>query len=268
MDNATFIQKAHARIDIDVDNAARGVWLVKVPKYISDKWNSLTETQEVGKLVVTKTGGVAKPDVRFTLDDRLAEPTTETEVCLPKEHNFSLCNAGSQGFSILAQQASANADLSPLGMPILDMASIEGKVVQRAECQPIQNDINYMKYKKLHVEQVNKPQKEMKQLKKVVLSYKPVAAHSFHIQQEARRKEDSKRARADKDKVMDMLFSAFEKHQYYNVKDLQAYTQQPITYLKDILREICNYNMKAPHRSMWELKPEFRHYKQENPPDT
>ena len=34
-------------------------------------------------------------------------------------------------------------------------------------------------------------------------------------------------------------------------------------YLKDILKEICNYNMKAPHRNMWELKPEYRHYKEE-----
>ena len=33
-------------------------------------------------------------------------------------------------------------------------------------------------------------------------------------------------------------------------------------YLKEILQEICVYNMKAPHKNMWELKPEFRHYKQ------
>lgn len=32
-------------------------------------------------------------------------------------------------------------------------------------------------------------------------------------------------------------------------------------YLKEILNEICNYNSKNPHRNMWELKPEFRHYK-------
>ena len=31
-------------------------------------------------------------------------------------------------------------------------------------------------------------------------------------------------------------------------------------YLKEILKEICNYNAKNPHKNMWELKPEFRHY--------
>jgi transcription initiation factor TFIIF subunit beta len=68
----------------------------------------------------------------------------------------------------------------------------------------------------------------------------------------------------DADKVQELLFSAFEKHQYYNVKDLVRITQQPITYLKEILKEICIYNMKAPHRNMWELKPEYRHYKGDN----
>lgn len=32
-------------------------------------------------------------------------------------------------------------------------------------------------------------------------------------------------------------------------------------YLKEILNEVCNYNLKNPHRNMWELKPEYRHYK-------
>ncbi len=36
------------------------------------------------------------------------------------------------------------------------------------------------------------------------------------------------------------------------------------TYLKEILKEICHYNMKAPHRYMWELKPEYRHYKSQD----
>ena len=41
-------------------------------------------------------------------------------------------------------------------------------------------------------------------------------------------KDTEKRSRLDKEKVMDMLFAAFEKHQYYNVKDLVGITKQPI----------------------------------------
>lgn len=77
-----------------------------------------------------------------------------------------------------------------------------------------------------------------------------------------RKKMEGKKARDDKDSVLEMLFSAFEKHQYYNIKDLVKITKQPITYLKEILKEVCNYNLKNPHKNMWELKPEYRHYKQ------
>lgn len=62
-----------------------------------------------------------------------------------------------------------------------------------------------------------------------------------------------------------MLFAAFEKHQYYNIKDLVKITRQPITYLKEILKDVCNYNYKNPHKNMWELKQEYRHYKETAP---
>lgn len=57
-----------------------------------------------------------------------------------------------------------------------------------------------------------------------------------------------------------MLFNAFEKHQYYNIKDLVEVTNQPISYLKEILKEYCVYSVKNPHKNMWNLKPEYRHY--------
>ena len=41
-------------------------------------------------------------------------------------------------------------------------------------------------------------------------------------------KDSEKRSRLDREKVQDMLFAAFEKHQYYNVKDLVGITKQPI----------------------------------------
>ena len=64
---------------------------------------------------------------------------------------------------------------------------------------------------------------------------------------------------------MEILFSAFEKHQYYNIRDLVKITNQPIVYLKEILKDVCSYNLKNPHKNMWELKPEYRHYKEKSP---
>ena len=96
---------------------------------------------------------------------------------------------------------------------------------------------------------------------KVVNAYKPVSNHEANIAYDLKKKEEGKKSRADKDRVMDMLFALFEKHQYYNIKDLVHETRQPFAYLKEILNEVCNYSMKNPHKNMWELKAEYRHYK-------
>lgn len=89
----------------------------------------------------------------------------------------------------------------------------------------------------------------------------------FQIEYRERKKAEGKKARDDKNAVMDMLFHAFEKHQYYNIKDLVKITNQPISYLKEILKDVCDYNMKNPHKNMWELKKEYRHYKTEEQKD-
>ena len=91
----------------------------------------------------------------------------------------------------------------------------------------------------------------------IIISFKTF----FSQQYEERKKAEGKKSRDDKDKVQDILFALFEKHQYYNIKDLVRETRQPVTYLKVILNEVCNYNVKNPHKNMWELKPEYRHYK-------
>ncbi|KAI6078448.1 General transcription factor IIF subunit 2 [Aix galericulata] len=148
-----------------------------------------------------------------------------------------------------------------------DKLSLEGIVVQRAECRPAASE-NYMKLKRLQIEESSKPVRLSQQLDKAVTTnYKPVANHQYNIEYEKKKKEDGKRARADKQQVLDMLFSAFEKHQYYNIKDLVDITKQPVIYLKEILREIGIYNVKGTHKNTWELKPEYRHYQVEDKSD-
>lgn len=50
----------------------------------------------------------------------------------------------------------------------------------------------------------------------------------FQIEYEEKKKAEGKKARDDKDAVMMMMFAAFEKHQYYNIKDLVRITKQPV----------------------------------------
>ena len=54
------------------------------------------------------------------------------------------------------------------------------------------------------------------------------ASFYFQIKHEKKKKEEGKRAREDEDVVKALLFNAFERHQYYNLKDLISITKQPV----------------------------------------
>ena len=40
--------------ELDVSNATRGVWLVKVPNYLADIWKNAQPDSELGKIKITK----------------------------------------------------------------------------------------------------------------------------------------------------------------------------------------------------------------------
>ena len=107
-----------------------------------------------------------------------------------------------------------------------------------------------MDLKKDSIVRAIEPTRKAMTLKAPVVAYKPVSNHAANLAYEAKKKTEGKKARDDKDAVMEMLFALFEKHQYYNIKDLERETRQPIAYLKEILKEVCNYSVKPPHRNM------------------
>uniref|UniRef100_A0A3Q2SVI6 General transcription factor IIF subunit 2 n=1 Tax=Fundulus heteroclitus TaxID=8078 RepID=A0A3Q2SVI6_FUNHE len=233
-----------------------GVWLVKVPKYLAQQWAKAPGRGEVGKIRICKKGNQGKPEVSFTLNEELTtiEGIEDKTVSAPRDHPFTMQSVGGQMLAVFTESSS-------------DKLALEGVVVQRAECRPAVSE-SYMKLKRLQIEESSKPARLSQQLlKPVTTNYKPVAIHDYNREYERKKKEEGKRARSDKQQVLDMLFSAFEKHQYYNIKDLVDITKQPVTYLKEILRDIGIYNVKGTHKNTWELKPEYRHYQAEEKTD-
>ncbi|XP_033100987.1 general transcription factor IIF subunit 2-like [Anneissia japonica] len=232
--------------ELDLSGAERGIWLVKVPKYLSEQWEQVGESGIVGKLRIGKKMG--KAEVSFALDSDLAKKKKNPgDLEAPVDHQFQLSSTGRQLLTVFSEASSSGK------------VAIEGKVVEKGECRPVVTE-GYMRLKKQQMQNASKTGRTIVQVTKVANKFKPVSNHATNVEYEARKKEIGKRSRADKDYVLEKLFQAFEKHQYYQLKDLVKLTNQPVTYLKEILKEVANYNLKAPHKCMWELKPEYRHY--------
>lgn len=113
----------HGELDLTGAKQKTGVWLVKVPKYLSQQWAKAPGTGEVGKLWIAKNQG--RTEVSFIMNEDLAnihgiggEPAS---VSTPREHPFVLQSVGGQKLTVFTESS-------------LDKLSLEGTVVQRAEC--------------------------------------------------------------------------------------------------------------------------------------
>ncbi|CAG0900533.1 unnamed protein product [Cyprideis torosa] len=264
--------------DLDLTNASRGVWLVKIPKYVSAEWEKAEAGSTVGKLSISKQPG-AKSSISFTLNrtspsslntfatngasgsrgkSTSASGAASTVTDIPKEYKFAVSNLGGHNLGVFSQTIPKSEEECFLPEP--EKLALEGRVMQRAECRPI-GDNNYMKLKAQQIVKAVQPVRTAQRLDTVVNSFKPISRHAHDISHDRKIKEEGKKSREDKDVVLEYLFAAFEKHQYYALKDLVKITKQPVGYLKEILKEVCIYNMKSPHKNMYELKPEYRHYK-------
>nr|XP_045587844.1 general transcription factor IIF subunit 2-like [Procambarus clarkii] len=176
---------------------------------------------------------------------------------IPREHKVISHSLKEMTLGVLSEPDLGSSS-SDAAVSETQQLSFEGQVIHKLECQPVVDDY-YINQKREAVKKAAQSLHTVKLIDRPLNGYKPISHHKHNVYLE--QKAEGKTIRDDKDKVMELLFAAFEKHQYYNIKDLHKITRQPITYLKEILKDLCNYNVKNPHKNMWELKPEYRHYK-------
>ena len=70
-------------------------------------------------------------------------------------------------------------------------------------------------------------------------------------------------ARMPKNELLDLLFTLFERWQYWSLKKLRAETQQPESYLRETLTGIADLHKRGPYVGNWSLKPEYSSMRKE-----
>lgn len=190
--------------DLDLNNAKRGVWLVKVPKYFADRWESSAEGTDLGKVRIARRPN-QEPVVSFTLSDEVPAPRAKgrkrkggegqvmplgrTNKEVPKEHQFIMQSVAAQSLAVFSHTSSAKTDSAgaggddgdqkarePLLAPGPDRLALEGKVVQRAECRPASDELD-MSMKREAIIGAIESARKTKQLEKAVATYKPKSDH-------------------------------------------------------------------------------------------
>ncbi|XP_060050796.1 general transcription factor IIF subunit 2 isoform X2 [Erinaceus europaeus] len=105
------------RGELDLTGAKQntGVWLVKVPKYLSQQWAKAPGKGEVGKLRIAKNQG--RTEVSFTLNEDLANihdiGGKPASVSAPREHPFVLQSVGGQTLTVFTESSSGVCKILP-----------------------------------------------------------------------------------------------------------------------------------------------------------
>lgn len=95
-------QIKHADKELDLSNAGRGVWLVKVPKYLANKWEKVPVSTEVGKLRITKQPG-AKAQVSLSLNECITN--IDPSEPIPKDHILDVSVVKEQTLGVFSHTA-------------------------------------------------------------------------------------------------------------------------------------------------------------------
>jgi hypothetical protein len=92
---------------------------------------------------------------------------------IPLEHKFITTPLGSQNVYILKQTDEIN---------VKDSLNVIGKVMQRAECTPVQDDTNYIQLKREITRQFTEPKRQIKIVTENFTQRNHFIAKSTHMQ--------------------------------------------------------------------------------------
>ncbi|CAF1497170.1 unnamed protein product, partial [Didymodactylos carnosus] len=176
-------------INIDLSHSTCGVWLVKMPKYLSQILNDYGESMpggEVGRLVKknstnTNVGPSKAQDVVFRLNDhifeRLKQQNPTIEQLPPREHRFILSNISDGVIRSVYTRTPTQQTSQP------EQIAVVGKVIQRAEVRPVEDE-QYMSMKRIQIERSQEPARKVQLIKRLGNVYKARSNHDDNIENE------------------------------------------------------------------------------------
>lgn len=266
---------------LNTDKKKVTVWLAKLPKYLGEKILSADREIRIGTLNINR----KENDNQVTIE--ISDTLKGTGI--PTEYTISIKDQDKPMY-ILQNDANRSKGSNAVDSPSINSRrsvpdlskvknksfsellkdspfpeegsfSIQGVINKECFIRPVINE-KYLEYKKAMqslAEQNESTVKMIDYFAEVRKGEKYGSLKEMDILARKRKKQlqDKKRERLDKQDVIDIIFNAFEKHEFWTVRDLADFSGQPVAYIQELVSEICVLNKKD-HRNTYELKPEYK----------
>ncbi|KAH6913608.1 transcription initiation factor IIF, beta subunit [Coprinopsis sp. MPI-PUGE-AT-0042] len=267
-------------------------WLVKVPKFLMDRWAALDEDDmhlATIRIYTDPAGG--KPRIILFLPPNrdpananaassqpeasqgpslahphiLNWPTFEMGKTIPTQGNEpDIYELEMVSDNVDNQIIVAERNLHPVGHPQAHTSRarttiLTGRIKHEANLRPAFSTL-YRKQMRERTYQVqHTPEADCKESRMLsALAAGSAFSDLVKTRPKAAKGTFERMARMPKNQLLDQLFSLFTEQPRWAIKALREKTQQPEAYLKEVLSEVASLNRSGEHNGLWELKETFK----------
>ncbi|KAK3824375.1 MAG: transcription initiation factor IIF, beta subunit-domain-containing protein [Linnemannia elongata] len=254
--------------DLDLTKAETQAWLVKIPKFLADRWSTINEEGvNLGKVRIFNQTNPNDPNAA---PFQLILPDDDHTQSLPKTYRLNM-NPNTVNNTFVFTEPTGPHPKPPHapGYPTGKATSILATIKHECAVTPNPGSPEYREIMRERTLEANKKGGRHVQILgdnnkgadgaggRGGMFLPGMGVRNGFIQKKVKVQMDQKTTRMPKNELMDLLFTAFEQYPYWSFKGLVEYVKQPQTYLKDVLAEICNFIKKGPYTAKYQLKPEF-----------
>jgi hypothetical protein len=116
----------------------------------------------------------------------------------------------------------------------------------------------YMDYAKQKRVTAEVPQYNITAVERVIDRGPKVFHHELEEKIDAERAKD-RRERMDRDLLLELLHKAFRRREFWTLRELVQETDQPLTFLREVIEEIAEYNTRGENKGTYQIKASLRH---------
>jgi len=237
------------------------LWLVKIPEKLAQEWESQPSGSLLGTVRIEKQPSKKQPTITISTYGATIKEGTLNFTSPPPLYAMKIDQQQQQKYKEALKKKLASQDENEES----DEEKLEFIENIKRPCITVHGIVDNMfnftpKFDESYQSLLRK-RKEITDVKPKILVtddipktiVKPVFASDT-----GKTKTKDKRTRKPEEQLQSELFHLFKKQPYWSLKELIEETEQPESYLKEILGKICDYNKSGFNKSKYELKKEYK----------
>ncbi|ORY87758.1 transcription initiation factor IIF, beta subunit, partial [Protomyces lactucae-debilis] len=240
--------------DLELAHAGDKVWLVKLPRFLFERWENCAEGTDLGTLKINEAN---RRDMKVVLSPELqGGDSKDGQPEIPVEYALEMINSNLHNTYVFSE---------PPLPPLQSGQAIRGRVVHDCLVKPVDN-LHYRNLLRGRTTAADVPRRRVISMNDNGTNFiqpgQLGGSKSFNTFIQSKTGQAVKcrdvNARLPLKDLYDAIFKCFEEYEFWSLKAFKKKLKQPEAYLKDTLDNIATLHKRGPHVGTWELKQETK----------